>query len=480
MRRLLLPLAIAVILRMAFQALFVPAFEGADEPQHLARILDFAARPFREAFEGRDVAPRILAAVAAFPCRPELAAAVGCPPYGQAPGAFDLLRRSDDVADSPGGRLANVEANQPPFFYMSVGLVLRPFQLSVSRALLAVRLLCVALVALALFGPLRVLARRWPSALAAAGLLALLLPGASEALARCSNDAAVFLWTALVLAALDRRTSGPGLAALIGVGPLVKLTAIPIVVFAVVVLARERSRGLAAAVAAASLAVFPMQAWRGWFWGGTLELNAVRHPIAESWTGASLGYLRSAYAFVKTTFWVGGMSRRGGCSRAMVCGSPRLSCPFVPRPCAVVARRMPRRLSRRCWGLRPSRSPTAGTTASGAGSAAGISGPGVRGSRRPLPTSGRCGPEPGGFCSPQSASWWWSPARSGSAPTSPSTASDAQGASRSANRRRAWRRPSRIAAYTSTQQAKSIAIPASKRLGWLRRAGGSTGCSAQK
>jgi hypothetical protein len=309
MRRLLLPLAIAVIVRMAFQAAFVPAFEGADEPQHLARILDFSARPFREAFEARDVSPRILAAVAAFPCRPQLAAALGCPPYGQAPGAFDLLRGSGVRADFPEGRLANVEANQPPLFYMAAGLALRPFHPSVSRALLAVRLLCVSLVALALFGPLGVLARRWPSALAAAGLLALLLPGASEALARCSNDAAVFLWAALVLAALDRRTSGPGLVVLIAVGPLVKLTAIPVVVFAVVVVARERSRGLAAAVAAAALAVFPIQAWRGWFWGGTLELNALRHPIAESWMGASLGYLRSSYAFVKTTLWVGGMSR---------------------------------------------------------------------------------------------------------------------------------------------------------------------------
>jgi len=43
-------------------------------------------------------------------------------------------------------------------------------------------------------------------------------------------------------------------------------------------------------------------------WGGTLELNAPGAPLSEPFGQAALGFLRSAYAFVKTTLWVGGFS----------------------------------------------------------------------------------------------------------------------------------------------------------------------------
>jgi hypothetical protein len=89
---------------------------------------------------------------------------------------------------------------------------------------------------------------------------------------------------------------------------MLKLTAIPIVVFALIVLARERYPGLALGAAAASLLVFPLQAARGWMWGGTLELNFPGGPAGEPPLRAATGFMRSAYAFVKTAFWVGGHS----------------------------------------------------------------------------------------------------------------------------------------------------------------------------
>ena len=310
-RRSLAALAVLAVARLAFHAVFLPAFAGPDEPQHLARIRDFAARSLSEAFAGRFVDAPLLEEQGLYPCDASRNGAAGCPGFDRAAGAFDLLRPPPAPAPPRGAQpIPNVESNQPPLFYAAAGLVLRPFPLRPAAQLLAARLLTVALVAAALFGPLRRLSRRWPAGLAAAGLLALLLPGASEALARCSNDAAVFLWAALVLDRLDRRTSPWAMAVLLAAGPLLKLTAIPVVVFAVVVLARETGPAAAAASLAASLAVVPVQALRGWMWGGTLELNSAAAPMAEPFASAAVGLLRSAYAFVKTALWVGGQSLR--------------------------------------------------------------------------------------------------------------------------------------------------------------------------
>lgn len=310
MRRLLPVLGVLVVARMAFHAVFLPAFAGPDEPQHLARVRDFASRPLPEAFEGRSVDAPLLGEYALYPCDPSLPGSPGCPAYREVSGAFDLLRPAPGGAPRGPQPIPNVESNQPPLFYFVLGMLLRPFPLRPSAQLLAARLFAVALVAVAIFGPLRRLARSWPPAIAAAGALALLLPGASEALARCSNDAAVFFWASLVLDRLFRRTRPVAIVLLLAAGPLLKLTAIPVVVFAVVVLARERSRALAGAAAAASLVVVPVQALRGWMWGGTLELNSPGSPLVETFSGAVAGFLRSAYAFVKTAMWAGGQSLR--------------------------------------------------------------------------------------------------------------------------------------------------------------------------
>jgi hypothetical protein len=293
---------------MAFHAIFLPAFEGPDEPHHLARVLAFAAGPLKEAFGGAEVPEAVVGSVKSFPCSSRLAAAYGCPAFDGRPAAFNLLRAAP--APLPASAVANPEANQPPLAYAAMGLALRavPAGPGVASALLYARLFSVGLVALAIFGPLRILARRWSSEAAAAGLLALLLPGASEALARASNDAAVFLWAAALLAALDARVRSAALVLLLAAGPLIKLTALPVVVFAVVALFLEGRRGTAVAGAAAALAVFPLQALRGWLWGGTIELNGPSRAIGEPLASAVLGFARSVYVFVKTTFWVGGWS----------------------------------------------------------------------------------------------------------------------------------------------------------------------------
>jgi hypothetical protein len=55
----------------------------------------------------------------------------------------------------------------------------------------------------------------------------------------------------------------------------------------------------------ASLAVFPLQAARGWRFGGTYELNQRTLPIAEPVFVSAVGFARSVYTFLKTVPWLG-------------------------------------------------------------------------------------------------------------------------------------------------------------------------------
>ncbi len=321
LRRLEAILAAAVVARMAFHALFLPAFEGPDEPFHLARALAFATEPLPRAFAGARIEPSLAAAVRAKPCCVSVRLVFGCPLFGATPARFDVLAPDPAApATSQGATLFNTEDNHPPLAYLLVGLALSlwPGALTPSQALLVFRFFGVACVAVALFGPLRLLAGdpRRPRGLAVGVLLLLLTPGASEALARASNDAPVFLWAALCVAAIKRRPS-PGVAAtkrraggallipLLAAGPLLKLTALPVAAFAVAALVDRGRRRLALAGAAASLAVFPVQLLRGWRWGGTLEFNAAAAALGGSFRDTLVGLVRSTYTLIKTTFWVG-------------------------------------------------------------------------------------------------------------------------------------------------------------------------------
>jgi hypothetical protein len=292
---------------MLFHALFVPAFEGPDEPFHLARVLAFAREPLAEAFAGSRIEADVQDAIRSLPCSSGLHAAFGCPGFGAAPAAFDVLGPGGPGGPGSSRSTPNPEDNQPPLFYLLAGLPLRmlPRIPSPLRALLYLRLLCVACVAAAILGPLRRLGRERPAGLAAGFLLLLSTPGAAEALARASNDAAVFLWSAAVVDAVDRRPRAATIVALLAIGPLLKATALPVVAFAVVALIGMRLRRVALGGALASLIVFPLQLLRSWQWGGGLEFNRVTHRIPDGPVDLLTGLARSAYTFAKTTFWLG-------------------------------------------------------------------------------------------------------------------------------------------------------------------------------
>lgn len=305
-RRSLLGLAVLVVLRMTFQVFFVPVFEGPDEPFHLARASAFAAHPFRPG-TSKEMGGAIVAAVQAHPCGPDLSRAFGCPPFTGRGAALNILNAAVEPPTAP--PRANYETHQPPLYYVFAGILLRIFGGKTEARLLLLRLFSLTLVLIALFGPLYAIARRRRPFFAAAGLLLLLLPGASEALVRGSNDALLFLWCALILLALDRRAPLWGLAALLAAGPLIKLSAFPIAAFAVVVIGKERGRRAVILTALASLLVFPVQALRGWAWGGTYEFNrtGAGWPHLVSVRAVS-GMARSIYTFLKTFFWLGNWS----------------------------------------------------------------------------------------------------------------------------------------------------------------------------
>jgi hypothetical protein len=300
-------LLILLAIRLVLHALFVPAYEGPDETAHLSRIVDYADHPLAEAFRGRPLNGTVLAAVAARPCTAALRG-LDCPPFGTSPASFNLLHPVAPLA--PRSPSENLENNQPPLFYMLVGLALRlpraaGLLLSPDSRLLAARLLGTLSIMVAVCWPLRRLAARWESGLVLAGILVLLLPGAAESLVRCANDQAVFLWAAFALLALERRAPIAVLAILMAAGPLLKLTALPVSAFVLTALWLERRRFAACFGLFSTCLVFPVQLWRGWWWGGTYELNRPGPSLAEPLLQTMAGLARSGYTVLKTTFWLG-------------------------------------------------------------------------------------------------------------------------------------------------------------------------------
>jgi hypothetical protein len=286
-------LLFVVLVRFVVHALYVPAYEGPDEPFHLAHAtgLGWPALP---------VDGTIVASVVAHPCSADLRRALRCPPFGSAPAEWNVLRF--DATPPAAATIPNYERHQPPAYYVIPSLL--PIANPIAR-LLAMRLFSVALIFIALLFPLRAVARSRGDEWYAALLLVLLIPGAAESLARCANDSAVFLWTAVVVSALDRRIATPWLALLAAVGPLIKLTALPIVVLLIFWTLMNRTRIQAFVVACASALVLPLQWLRGFHWGGTVELNAARAPFDETLMQIVKGLARSGYTFAKTGFWLG-------------------------------------------------------------------------------------------------------------------------------------------------------------------------------
>lgn len=303
--RLLVALGAIVVARFVLHVFFVPAYDGPDEPFHLARVLAFSRGPFEAALRGAVLPADLVDSVSRRPCGADLSRVFHCERFPSKGSVFNLLAKAPAGSGTSAIRERNYENQQPPLAYIVAGLMLRGLRIDEpDHALLFLRLLSVFFVAVALFGPLRTLSRDRPPALAGLFLLALLVPGAVEALARGSNDAFLFLWVAAVLAARARKRSWVVLVLLLAAGPLIKLTAFPVVVFVVVSLWRSGRRHTAMAGLAASLAVFPVQWARGWLLGATYTYGP--QGLGEDFGQVCVGLLRSAWGLVKTAFWVGG------------------------------------------------------------------------------------------------------------------------------------------------------------------------------
>lgn len=303
-------LALLAILRLALHAAAWPAWEGPDEPFHQARAEAWAARPLGPGGAESVVPASFVAAVAAHPCGGDLSRAFGCPPFDGGGALFSAFRPATPRA-AAAGDYPNYETHQPPLWYLLSGWLLLPVVSGGAppeARLLVLRLASVLAVAVALLGPVRRVSERRGAGLLALVSVVLLLPAGAESFARASNDALAFLLVAAAVERLDRDAPGPLLPALLAAGPLVKLTVLPVAALAVVELARRRAWRAAALSAAASALVLPVQALRGWAWGGTYELNRTAGALGESLGASLLGFARSAFTFVKTSFWIGGWS----------------------------------------------------------------------------------------------------------------------------------------------------------------------------
>lgn len=296
--------------QLTFHAFFSPVYEGPDEPFHLARARQFAQAPLAQALAGEVVDADLARSMRAWPCGPAMQAAFDCPGYGSEPAIFNILqpaRRSATGASSP-----NYQAHQPPLYYLAAAPLLELFAPGIGSApesqIFLLRVAAVLLVGYVLCFPLRKLGKG-NVPLEVLLLLAMLLPGAAESLVRVSNDVGVFAWSVLLLAALHSgvRLRPGSIAPLAAVGPLLKLTALPVVAFAVVLEWRKGGWRRGAAIGAAGLVVFPLQWLRGWARGGTLEANA-RFTGMGSLPEIFVGLLHSAATFFKTAVWLGGWS----------------------------------------------------------------------------------------------------------------------------------------------------------------------------
>lgn len=298
--------AVLVLLgvKLLLHALFVPAFEGPDEPFHLARARAWSQGNIGAAEESVDA--ETVAAMRSVPCGADLQRAVGCPAFGTTPASFNVLRASSNGA--PSGPIGNYQAHQPPLYYALAGgfLALAPAG-SPFDQLLWLRLFAVALV----LGGL-VLCRRALAERAFLGLVLLLfLPGASESLIRAAQEPLVFFWASLWLWAIAKRESTIWAAIALAGAALTKLTAAPLVAFSVAFAGYRRRWHEAMIYAGAGASVLVVQAFRGRAWGGTLEVEALGRdvaPRADSIGEIVVGLAHSAYTFLKTAAWLGGWS----------------------------------------------------------------------------------------------------------------------------------------------------------------------------
>ncbi|MCG3193329.1 MAG: hypothetical protein DIJKHBIC_02579 [Thermoanaerobaculia bacterium] len=301
----------AVVGRLILHAVYLPAFEGPDEPAHLARAVLFLDGGMIQGLLGLSISPEICGAVHAAPCCPALGWAYGCPDFAGRSATFNILRppRWKPAANSQ----PNYESHQPPVYYMA-GMILLKLAGALGCAdaasnpfmqLLLMRLYSVFLVAASIAFPMRVATAEWSGYQKGLALFLLLVPGAPESLARCANDAGVFAFAAVAVWAVRRESGRPLLTALAALGPFIKLTCLPLSVLLVVKIWRKSDWRSALALGSFSLLFLPIQALRGYRWGGTVELNGLRAPLSGLFPEMAAGMLHSALTFIKTAFWLG-------------------------------------------------------------------------------------------------------------------------------------------------------------------------------
>lgn len=312
-QRGLLFLSLVLSLKLLVHALFVPAFEGPDEPFHLARVRAFLGG-LRLGVEGSSVDADVVATISSLPCCEDLREVFACEEWGTRPAAFNVLGPLD-VHSGCFRPYPNYEAHQPVGYYglvsaviALVGTVIPTVDSEPISQLLACRVLSLVFVLTGLWvvlpriRPSGDLSRRSDALLFS--VIALSFPGAAEALIRCANDAAVFLWAAIFLLAFTRQ-QWPVLAIFSAIGPLLKLTALPLVLGAVCYLVWKRQWMWTLVVSGSTLASLGVQLARGWSWGGTVELNVPLEALGESVFGIGLGVVKSVLVMSKTALWLG-------------------------------------------------------------------------------------------------------------------------------------------------------------------------------
>ncbi|MEL7060766.1 MAG: glycosyltransferase 87 family protein [Acidobacteriota bacterium] len=292
--------SIAVLFVLLAHGLYLPVWEGPDEPFHLARVVQAATARSDGGGAGSDRVPgSIVASIRHHPCGPDLQRAFGCPAFASERAAWNALTSRTDFAAAP---VDNYQDHQPPLAYALASLAISS-SWPPERQLLILRLCALGLVAVGLL----LMRRTFDDSWYLTALALLLLPGAAESLIRVSNDVALFAWCAGTCWLLQRREPGLWSAVVVGLGSWIKMTAAPVLAFAILSW-WQRGRRLNAAVSAgvASL-VLVVQSLRGWRWGGTLELNT--QPTAvDSAATVVLGIGHSALTFLKTAVWLGGWS----------------------------------------------------------------------------------------------------------------------------------------------------------------------------
>ena len=305
-RRVLCGLALVLLARLCLHVVFVPPFEGPDEPFHSSRVAAVAHGPFRSVLHPPPLSVAVQRAIPRHPCGPDLRRAFGCPPF-PGTGAGTTAGAPPAIAQP---EYPNYENNQPPLYYAVAGGALAlseaafpPNRTRVPESqLIRLRVISLLLVAAAIFGPLRRLARARTFSFSLVGMSVLFLPGFSESFVRCSNDAMLFLWAAIVVELVDRGYRGPALPALLALGCLIKLNALPVLLFALAVLWWERRRGMALVSVAA--AVLPALFLGGSTWGGAVKIaNRIPRPMPAGEVARGLG--RSIYTILKGIPWMG-------------------------------------------------------------------------------------------------------------------------------------------------------------------------------